>query len=42
MRGGHGYDIVHASGHVRQALALTGLCEPESLYSTVTVPVSRS
>jgi anti-anti-sigma factor len=42
VRGGHGYDIVHATGHVRQALALTGLCEPETFYSTVTVPVSRS
>ncbi|BEL08588.1 hypothetical protein Q0Z83_067790 [Actinoplanes sichuanensis] len=42
LRGGHGYDIVHAAGHVRQALALTGLCAAETLYSTVTVPVSRS
>ncbi|MFC4069767.1 STAS domain-containing protein [Actinoplanes subglobosus] len=42
LRGGHGYDIVNAAGHVRQALALTGLCEAETFYSTVTVPVSRS
>ncbi|MDI6101796.1 STAS domain-containing protein [Actinoplanes sp. NEAU-A12] len=29
LRSGHGYEIVNAHGHVRQALALTGLCEPE-------------
>lgn len=35
MRGGHGYEIVNAHGHVRQALALTGLVEPETLYAPV-------
>ncbi|MEV0898269.1 STAS domain-containing protein [Actinoplanes sp. NPDC049802] len=35
LRGGHGYEIVNARGHVRQALALTGLCEPEALYAPV-------
>ncbi|WP_430787806.1 STAS domain-containing protein [Actinoplanes sp. G11-F43] len=33
VRGGHGYEIVNAHGHVRQALALTGLVEPDALYA---------
>lgn len=33
LRAGAGYEIVNAHGHVRQALALTGLCEPEALYA---------
>ncbi|MFC6568951.1 STAS domain-containing protein [Actinoplanes utahensis] len=33
LRAGHGYEIVNAHGHIRQALALTGLCEPETLYA---------
>ncbi|SDT57511.1 STAS domain-containing protein [Actinoplanes derwentensis] len=33
LRAGHGYEITNAQGHVRQALALTGLVEPETLYA---------
>lgn len=35
LRGGHGFEIVNAHGHVRQALALTGLCAPDVLYAPV-------
>lgn len=33
LRAGHGYAITGACGHVRQALALTGLVEAETLYA---------
>ncbi|GAA1612483.1 STAS domain-containing protein [Actinoplanes couchii] len=35
LRAGHGYEISNAHGHVRQALALTGLVEPDTLYAPV-------
>lgn len=35
LRAGHGYEIVNAHGHVRQALALTGLVEPDTLYAPI-------
>ena len=28
LAGGHGFEVVNAHGHVRQALAVTGLCPP--------------
>ncbi|MEU8657028.1 STAS domain-containing protein [Actinoplanes philippinensis] len=38
MRGGHGYDVVNAEGHVRQALAMTGLCEPSPVPHALYAP----
>lgn len=38
MRSGHGYEVVNAEGHVRQALEATGLCprSDEHLYAPST------
>ena len=30
MRGGHGFAVVNAHGHLRRALAAVGLCPPET------------
>ncbi|WP_229073432.1 STAS domain-containing protein [Actinoplanes sp. DH11] len=48
MRGGHGFEVVNAHGPVRQALAVTGLCEPpvddmfDSLMAMITTPDTAS
>ncbi|WIM94622.1 STAS domain-containing protein [Actinoplanes oblitus] len=38
LRGGHGYQVINAEGHVRQALEATGLCPrgDEHLYTPAT------
>lgn len=38
MRSGHGYEVVNAEGHVRQALEATGLCprSDDNLYAPST------
>ena len=31
LRGGNGFEVVNARGHVRRALAVTGLCAPDDV-----------